>query len=176
MIIIFKKNVTWLTIFYFFLPLNGYSQNMSHRTSFKLIQNNFQKRSYIKEFCTDSLLVSTKVGERNNYISLSIPVSKVASITVSSKVKHGRGALQGALWGLLLGAAMGTEIGNLADENDFIITSIPAGIAYTSALTIPVSALIGLVIGSRKKYIYPINGDPTKYRSYLEEIRKQLNK
>lgn len=162
--------------FLLFSSLNGYTQKMSHRTSFKLIQNNFQQRSYIKEFRTDSLLVFTKVGERNNYISISIPVSKVASITVSSKVKHGRGALQGALWGLLLGAAMGTEIGNLADENDFIITSIPAGIAYTSALTIPVSALIGLVIGSRKKYIYPINGDPTKYRSYLEEIRKQLNK
>ena len=176
MISTFKNSVIGLIIFIILPPLNGYTQKMSHRTSFKLIQNNFQQRSYIKEFRTDSLLISTKVRERNIYIPLSIPVSKVASITVSSKVKHGRGALQGALWGLLLGAAVGTEIGNLADENDFIITSIPAAIAFTSVLTTPVSALVGLVIGSRRKYTYPINGDPTKYRSYLEDIRKHLNK
>jgi len=146
----------------------------------EFLKGSFEKRTFIKEFHEDSVLLSIKLKSTNIFIDRLIPVNEISSIIVKSKLNHFKGALNGLIYGIICGGLVGlaseergSQPGSTPGPFGFdTYKRVPIAISYVA----PITVAIGLTFGARKSYRFKINGNKTDYQKHQPEMQELLIK
>ena len=151
------------------------SQNLKNRSKITLMQGAFERKSYVKEFFADSVLVSIKLARKNIYTDRMISADKIKNISILSKPNHARGALRGLMIGAGFGSITGL-INSTASKDNFFYTPPAQGFLQSYLVFVPVATLIGTIGLSDNYKTYILNGQLHEYHHSLDDMKALLNK
>ncbi len=160
------------------------AQNPTFQCNIEL-QNgkSIKSNQWVKQFLHDSILIATKLADTKIYVDMMFPAKSIKSITLQSKPKSGPGVLRGFIVGAIIGTTLGILVstkgapsscnGNWCFNFD-LTPSRGQSIVFAYLITIPVSTLVGGILGGRKHRTFNINGDINAYNVQVEQMKSTI--